>query len=299
MNETRLMTPRNASSSRRARGRTFWERSQKPVYDSAAAQAFGEKLAGVLDSAGLALMISLGHRSGLFDALAGQGALGAEQIAKRAKLNERYVREWLGAMVTGGIVTYDPNERRYELPAEHAACLTRAAAPNNMAATMQWIPVLGGVEDGVLEAFRHGDPLALSIEGEDVLLPPRVSTVMAMALHELATNALKHGALSVTDGRVSVRWEAIRSPETSKPVLHVVWHESGGPPVAAPTHHGFGLELIKGGLSYESHGRVDITFHPTGLRCDICVGIDDPDHAASTGVVVKSGLSSISGPLAR
>lgn len=156
MNETRIMNPRNARSSRRARARNFWERSQKPAHDPAAAQAFGEKLAGVLNSAGLALMVSLGHRSGLFDAMAGQGALGAEQLAKRAKLNERYVREWLGAMVTGGIVRYLPHERTYELPAEHAACLTRAAAPNNMAATMQWIPVLGSVEDGVLEAFRFG-----------------------------------------------------------------------------------------------------------------------------------------------
>jgi two-component sensor histidine kinase len=138
-----------------------------------------------------------------------------------------------------------------------------------------------------LEAFRHGDPLAFSIEGEDAMLPPRVSTVMAMAFHELATNALKHGALSVPQGRISVRWESTRPPDSSVPLLHVVWHESGGPPVTTPSSHGFGLELIKGGLSYESHGRVDISFNPSGFRCEITVGIDDPDPTPTADVVVR------------
>src|SRR5262249_43501034 len=100
-------------------------------------------------------------------------------------------------------------------------------------------------------------------------------------------------------GRVSVRWETTRTPDSAKPLLHLVWHESGGPNVTPPDHHGFGLELIKGGLSYESHGRVEIEFHPGGLRCDIVVAIEDPDHAPSAALVVKSGPSAISGPLAR
>ena len=119
------------------------------------------------------------------------------------------------------------------------------------------------------------------------MLPPRVSTVMAMAFHELATNALKHGALSVPQGRISVRGESTRPPDSSVPLLHVVWHESGGPPVTTPSSHGFGLELIKGGLSYESHGRVDISFNPSGFRCEITVGIDDPDPTPTADVVVR------------
>jgi 2-polyprenyl-3-methyl-5-hydroxy-6-metoxy-1,4-benzoquinol methylase len=80
----------------------------------------------------------------------------SHKIAKQAGLNERYVREWLGAMVTGRIVNYDPSDETYELPGEHAACLTRGALPANFAATMQWIAVLGGVEDKIVECFQRG-----------------------------------------------------------------------------------------------------------------------------------------------
>jgi 2-polyprenyl-3-methyl-5-hydroxy-6-metoxy-1,4-benzoquinol methylase len=78
------------------------------------------------------------------------------EIAREAGLNERYVREWLGAMVTGRIINYDPEEKTYALPREHAACLTRGAVPANFAATMQWMAVLGSVEDQIVECFNRG-----------------------------------------------------------------------------------------------------------------------------------------------
>jgi SAM-dependent methyltransferase len=80
----------------------------------------------------------------------------SQGIAAATGLSERYVREWLGAMVTGGVVEYDPDTSTYRLPPEHAAILTRAARPNNLAASMQWVAVLGAVETQVAEAFRHG-----------------------------------------------------------------------------------------------------------------------------------------------
>jgi SAM-dependent methyltransferase len=83
-------------------------------------------------------------------------AASVDAIALEAGLNARYVREWLGAMTTGGIVEYDERADTYHLPPEHAACLTRAARPNNLAVTAQWIAVLGAVEDWVVEAFKHG-----------------------------------------------------------------------------------------------------------------------------------------------
>lgn len=124
--------------------------------DKAKVDAFGGRLIETINGAGLALMISLGHRTGLFDALAQLPASTSEGIAAAANLNERYVREWLGAMVTGNVVDFDPAARTYRLPAEHAALLTRAASPNNFAASMQWVAVLGSVEDNVADAFRHG-----------------------------------------------------------------------------------------------------------------------------------------------
>jgi SAM-dependent methyltransferase len=80
----------------------------------------------------------------------------SQEVAEAAGLNERYVREWLGAMVTSQVVQYDPETSRYALPAEHAACLTRAAAADNMAVFAQYIGLLGGVEEDIVECFQRG-----------------------------------------------------------------------------------------------------------------------------------------------
>jgi ubiquinone/menaquinone biosynthesis C-methylase UbiE len=125
-------------------------------YDKDRAASFGETMGAVINHAGLALMTSIGHRTGLFDVLSRLPASTSERIAAEAGLSERYVREWLGSMVTGGVVDYDPQEKTYLLPQEHAAWLTREASPNNLAAGMQFFAVLGRVEDEVVEAFRHG-----------------------------------------------------------------------------------------------------------------------------------------------
>ncbi len=120
------------------------------------AQRFDERMLNILNSAGLALMISVGHRTGLFDAMADMPPATSEEIAERSGLSERYIREWLGAMVTGGVVDHDPEIGTFMLPAEHAAFLTRRSVPNNLASVTQWISVLGAVEDEVVEAFKHG-----------------------------------------------------------------------------------------------------------------------------------------------
>jgi len=126
------------------------------TFDAAAAERFGEKLAETLNGGALALMLSIGHRTGLFDVMAGLEPASSADIAREAGLDERYVREWLGAMVTGGVVCFEPERRLYRLPAEHAASLTRESRPSNMASTMQWIPLLGGVEEHVVECFERG-----------------------------------------------------------------------------------------------------------------------------------------------
>jgi SAM-dependent methyltransferase len=124
--------------------------------DAERRDAFADRMLGILNGGALALMLSIGHRAGLFDVMAGLRAAESAEIAASAGLQERYVREWLGAMVAGGVVEYDPAARRYRLPPEHAASLTREARPNNLAATAQWIPLLGSVEDAVLACFERG-----------------------------------------------------------------------------------------------------------------------------------------------
>ena len=86
-------------------------------------EAFAGKLFGTYTAGMLTTMIDIGYRTGLFEALAGGSATSAA-LADRAVLNERYVREWLGAMVAGHVVDYDAATRTYVLPAEHAASLT-------------------------------------------------------------------------------------------------------------------------------------------------------------------------------
>ena len=101
-------------------------------------------------------MASIGHRTGLFDAMRDQPPQTSGEIASRAGLNERYVREWLGAMVTSGVINVDPESVRYHLPPEHAAYLTRAAGADNLAVFAQYVPLLGNVEDDIVECFKKG-----------------------------------------------------------------------------------------------------------------------------------------------
>ncbi|WP_231510465.1 class I SAM-dependent methyltransferase [Fischerella sp. PCC 9605] len=126
------------------------------TFDQTKAEAFADRMLDILNSGAIALMTSIGHRTGLFDTLAKLPPSTSQQIADAAGLNERYVREWLGVMVTGRFVEYDPVTGSYSLPPEHAAFLTRAASPNNIAVTAQFIPLLATVEDRVIDCFYKG-----------------------------------------------------------------------------------------------------------------------------------------------
>ena len=126
------------------------------VFDKAKAEAFAARFVTALNDGALCLMASIGHRTGLFDTMSGSPPATSEEISAKADLNERYVREWLGAMTTAGVVSFDPATRRFALPAEHATFLTRAAAADNMAVFAQYIAVLGVVEDDIVQCFKRG-----------------------------------------------------------------------------------------------------------------------------------------------
>src|SRR5262245_11636346 len=112
-----------------------------PELDMEKMGAFGERMSAFLNGGAAALMISIGHRVGLFDTMAQLPSATSDEIAAAAQLDERYVREWLGAMVTAGVVDYESARGSYRLPPEHAALTTRAAGTNNYAAFMQFIPL--------------------------------------------------------------------------------------------------------------------------------------------------------------
>lgn len=170
--------------------------------DQARADDFGEKMVGMLNQGALALMTSIGHRAGLFDTMAGMPPADSETIARRSSMNERYVREWLGAMVTGGIVDYDQEHATYRLPAEHAACLTRAAAPNNLAAFAQYVPQLGSVEDEILGCFEKGGGVPYSSF-------PRFQSIMAEDSGQTVLPALIDDILPLVPGLIGRLEEGI------------------------------------------------------------------------------------------
>ena len=101
-------------------------------------------------------MISIGHRTGLFDRMAAMPPSTLEQIAAQTGLEHRYVKEWSSAMVACGVSQYSVDEERYQLPQSHALLLTRAASSDNIAVFAQYISMLGQVEDRIVDCFRVG-----------------------------------------------------------------------------------------------------------------------------------------------
>jgi two-component sensor histidine kinase len=111
----------------------------------------------------------------------------------------------------------------------------------------------------------------IEIRGSGGPAPTQVAMPLYMALHELAINAKKHGALSVPDGRIVVDVGVDREGR----FLEITWQESDGPPVTPPERQGFGMTVIKRGLEYEAGGQVELEFEPSGLRARLRVPLGD------------------------
>jgi PAS domain S-box-containing protein len=122
------------------------------------------------------------------------------------------------------------------------------------------------------------------LRGEDVVLRPRAVLTLAMAVHELTTNAAKYGALSVPGGRIEIHWRPVRG-EDGRLQLRIDWTEQGGPSVAVPKQSGFGSKLIEGSIAAELGGSARLAFMPEGLRCEILI----PIEIAAIDTRTKSG----------
>ena len=155
------------------------------TFNQQKAEAFSESLVDTLNKSAIALALSIGNRVGLFETMATLPDSTSAQIAEAAGLNERYVREWLGTMVTGRVVTYYPGTQTYKLPAEHAAYLT-SGGEYNFAASMEFIPVLGNVEDKLVHCFYNGGGVPYSEYGrfhEVMAAESDQTTVAALDTH--------------------------------------------------------------------------------------------------------------------
>lgn len=161
--------------------------------DLTTADEFGERLLGMLNDAALALMVSVGHRVGLFDAMAELPPSSSAEIAAAAGLEERYVREWLGAMTVGRIVVRDPAADTWWLPPAHAASLTRANPAGNMAVFAQYIGLMGAVEDRIVNCFREGGGVPYSQFG-------RFQEVMAEDSGQSVVSSLHDAIVPLVEG---------------------------------------------------------------------------------------------------
>jgi len=154
---------------------------------------FAGRMMSAIDSASVAILASIGHQTGLFDTMAALPPSTSAGIAQGAGLDERYVREWLGGMAAARVVDYDAAAGTYALPRHHAAVLTRAAGPDNLARLAQFVPLLGEVEQKIVGCFRAGGGLPY---GEF----PRFHAIMAEQSGEVFDAALIEVILPLAAG---------------------------------------------------------------------------------------------------
>jgi two-component sensor histidine kinase len=128
-----------------------------------------------------------------------------------------------------------------------------------------------------LEPFGVGDPAErIVIRGENIRFPPPAALALGIAFNELATNAIKYGALSNATGSILVEWKIERAPEGDRLLLR--WQERGGPAVTPPSHKGFGSSVIERGLAHELQAITHLDYRPDGLVCTINIPAPPSAH---------------------
>jgi PAS domain S-box-containing protein len=126
---------------------------------------------------------------------------------------------------------------------------------------------LNTLVDQALQAYRVDHPEVIEVDGEPVPLAPGQGPGLSLILHELGTNAARHGALSRPEGRVHVSWWVEGARHGTR--LHLLWQEHGGPAVEPPKGKGFGTRLIDRACTHELEGDVELDYTPDGLRCEV------------------------------
>jgi PAS domain S-box-containing protein len=137
---------------------------------------------------------------------------------------------------------------------------------------------LGRIIRATLDPFWDSYPNRIDLKGPNLQVSSNLVLTLAMALHELATNAIKYGALSNATGRITVRWSAMSDSAADR--LRLTWQESGGPPVSPPTSRGFGTRMIERVLSNSLGGSAELRYDESGVvfTMEAPVGDEDGDH---------------------
>jgi PAS domain S-box-containing protein len=190
------------------------------------------------------------------------------------ELNHR-VKNTLATVQAMAAQTLRPAEAPERAVASFTARLRTLARAHDVLTREGWQGAwLGDVVAEATAAHQEAGAERFRIAGPPVRIGPRMALSLAMALHELATNATKYGALSAEGGRVGIEWHIEggardAGDRAGEPMLRLRWREHGGPPVAPPARRGFGSRLLGRALAAELAGRVRLDYAEAGVACDI------------------------------
>ena len=192
------------------------------------------------------------------------------------ELNHR-VKNNLAMIQAIGAQTFRNTDDLAKAQANFAARIQALAKANDLMTAEHWTDAsLQQAIAGALQPHRPEDLDRCLIEGPSVRLTAKTAISLAMAFHELATNAVKYGAWLDDHGKVAVTWRIDAGPEGRR--LRLEWRESGGPAIAAPSRRGFGSRLIERGLAAELEGEVKLTFEAGGLVCRVDAPLRAPEN---------------------
>lgn len=155
----------------------------------------------------------------------------------------------------------------HKIPLEsYSARVMALANAHDMARETNWTSApVGNVIHTALSSHRSGEG-RFNISGPELNIAPKQALALTLAVNELATNAMKYGALSAPDGKVDVSWSVTTS---DTPQFNFVWREHGGPPVVKPERLGFGSRVIKDFMANDFGGSVTLSYEPSGFRCEL------------------------------
>ncbi len=243
-------------------GGLFYGHSQVGMFDSASEhflQALAAHAAIALENASLFAAAQ--------DEIARRAAVEEQQKLLLHELNHR-VKNTLATVQSIAAQTLRTSPEPDAFREAFEKRLVALSKAHNLLATSNWRGAsLHDLVRRELEPHGVDDAGRISISGPVLWLPPAQALALAMVLHELATNAARHGALSRPTGRVDLSWSVAAEADGQR--LRMVWRELGGPQVRPPARRGFGSRLIERGLAQELGGTARLLFEPEGLRCII------------------------------
>jgi two-component sensor histidine kinase len=187
-----------------------------------------------------------------------------------AELDHR-VKNVLATVSAVASRTQDADVSRAEFVAALSGRIQSMATTHELLSRRQWkgVSLRGLVRR---ELAPYSTLTNTDISGPELTLTPEAGQAVSMVLHELTTNAAKHGALSSPNGRVCIRWYRVRNGNAD-PRVCIEWRETGGPAVRVPRKSGYGMEVIRDLIPYELAGTVDLVFASEGVRCDLNIPV--------------------------